>query len=241
MFEYLKPQYVTIDRALDSCTNKPHHNNGNGQNTRKGSRKRYYSFEGIVYPSVTAILSATKPAKDRQALQNWRRRVGYWQAQQITTKAAKRGTSVHSAIKYYLRQQPVPEDIDDNSFWHSIQPVLARVDRVHLVESAIYHSEAGYAGCYDCLGEWQGELCVFDWKTASKPKKQEWITDYCLQVAAYISAINHFYRVNIQKGMVAIALDSQPAQLFVLEGKDLANYQQQFLDRLRLYLIQHGR
>ena len=68
MFEHLKPQYVTIDR------------------------KRHYSFEGVAYPSVTGILSATKPARDRQALQNWRRRVGYQQAQKITTKAAKRGT-----------------------------------------------------------------------------------------------------------------------------------------------------
>ena len=216
MFEHLKPQYVTINR------------------------KRRYSFEGIAYPSVTAILSATKPERDRQALQNWRKRVGYQQAQKITTKAAKRGTSVHSAIKYYLRQQPIPEDIEDNSFWHSIEPVLAQVDRVHLVESAIYHSEAGYAGSYDCLGEWEEKLCVFDWKTASKPKKQEWIVDYCLQVAAYISAVNHFYRVNIQRGMVAIALGDRPAQLFVLEGKDLADYQQQFFERLRQFSIQHS-
>lgn len=211
MFDYLKAQYVTINR------------------------KRYYSFDGVAYPSVTAILSATKPERDRQALQNWRRRVGYQQAQKITTQAATRGTSIHSAIKYYLRQQPVPEDIDSNPFWHSILPVLSQLDRVHLVESAIYHREEGYAGCYDCLGEWQGKLCVFDWKTASKPKQQQWITDYCLQVAAYISAINHFYGVNIQQGIVAIALDGQPAQLFVLEADDLANYQRQFFNRLRLF------
>ena len=239
MFEYLKPQYVTIDSALDdSFTDHPHY--GNGRNSRKGSRKRYYCFEGIAYPSVTAILSATKPARDRQALQNWRRRIGDRQAQKITTKAAKRGTSLHSAIKYHLRQQPVPKDVEDNPFWHSIQPVLAQIDRVHLVESAIYHSEEGYAGCYDCLGEWQGELCVFDWKTASKPKKKEWIVDYCLQVAAYVSAINHFYQVNIQRGMVAIALDSQSAQLFILEGKYLTDYQRQFFNRLRLFSIQRG-
>ncbi|MCC0175542.1 hypothetical protein I4641_00925 [Waterburya agarophytonicola K14] len=128
MFDHLKPQYVTI------------------------SRKRHFSFDGAVYPSVTSILSATKPAKDRQALQQWRKRIGVKQAQEISTKAARRGTSVHSAIKYYLRQQPIPEDIETNPFWHSIQPVLTRLDRVHLVESAIYHAESGYAGCYDCLG-----------------------------------------------------------------------------------------
>ena len=212
MFDYLKPQYITIDR------------------------KRKLSFDGEVYPSVTSILSATKPAKDREALQRWRKRVGVKQAQQISTKAAKRGTSVHSAIKYYLKEQPVPEDVETNPFWHSIQPVLTKLDRVHLVESAIYHADRGYAGCYDCLGEWQGQLCVFDWKTASKPKKIEWINDYCLQVAAYISAINYFYRVNIERGIVAIALNNEPAQIFTLDAEDIANYQQQFLTRLNLFL-----
>lgn len=194
MFDYLKPQYVTINR------------------------QRHFSFDGVVYPAVTSILSATKPEKDRQALQKWRKRIGYQKAQKISTDAAKRGTSLHSAIKYYLRQQPVPEDINVNPFWHSILPVLSQLDRVHLVESAIYHADCGYAGCYDCLGEWQGKLCVFDWKTASKPKKLEWIDDYCLQVAAYISAINYFYRVNIESGIIAIALSNEPAQIFTLNA-----------------------
>ena len=213
MFYYLKPQYVTINR------------------------QRHFSFNGAIYPAVTSILSATKPVKDRQALQKWRRRIGYQKAQEISTDAAKRGTSLHSAIKYYLRQQPVPEDIDANPFWHSIVPVLAELDRVHLVESAIYHAEKGYAGCYDCLGEWQGKLCVFDWKTASKPKKLEWINDYCLQVAAYISAINYFYRVRIESGIIAIALGNEPAQIFILNERDIANYQQQFLARLKLFNV----
>lgn len=212
MFTHLKPQYVTIDR------------------------KRHFSFDGIVYPSVTSILSATKPERDRQALQKWRKRVGYQQAQKITTKAAKRGTSLHSAIKYYLRQQPVPDDVASNPFWDSIYPVLTQIDRVHLVESAIYHANDGYAGCYDCLGEWQGKLCVFDWKTASKPKKPEWITDYCLQLAAYISAINYFYRVDIERGIIAIALSDEPAQLFTFNAKEITNYQQQFLIRLDSFL-----
>ena len=212
MFTHLKPQYVTIDR------------------------KRHFSFDGIVYPSVTSILSATKPERDRQALQKWRKRVGYQQAQKITTKAAKRGTSLHSAIKYYLRQQPVPDDVASNPFWDSIYPVLTQIDRVHLVESAIYHANDGYAGCYDCLGEWQGKLCVFDWKTASKPKKPEWITDYCLQLAAYISAINYFYRVDIERGIIAIALSDEPAQLFAFNAKEITNYQQQFLIRLDSFL-----
>ncbi|MGV2828202.1 hypothetical protein [Myxosarcina sp. GI1(2024)] len=138
MFSYLKPAYVTI------------------------ARRRYFNFAGQIYPSVSKILAATKPQKDREALQRWRKKVGYRQAKQISTAACKRGTSLHTAIKYYFERQPLPEDIQDNDFWHSIEPVLAAVEQVHLIESGVYHSQCQYAGVVDCLGEWQGKLCVFE-------------------------------------------------------------------------------
>ena len=217
MFAYLKPEYITRDR------------------------KRHYSFQGQIYPSVTSILSATRPQKDRLALQQWRKRVGIQKAQQITTNASRRGTSLHSAIGYYLKQRQIPADIESNLYWHSIKPTLDRLETVHLVESAIYHSLYQYAGCFDCLGVWEGQLCVFDWKTASKPKKQEWITDYCLQVTAYIRAINYLYNAEIERGIIAIALADEPAQIFHLNAHDLSFYWQQFLGRLRQWKSQQLR
>jgi ATP-dependent exoDNAse (exonuclease V) beta subunit len=184
---------------------------------------------------VTSILSATKPEEAKQALRNWRKRIGREKAQQITTDASRRGTSLHSAIACFLKEQQIPEDIEDNLYWRSIFPVLERVARTHLVESAIYHRDCKYAGVFDCLGEWQGKLCLFDWKTASQPKKIEWIDDYCLQVAAYIAAINNLYNVRITEGIVAIALKDFPAQIFYLNSELLDYYWEQFLARLRLW------
>ncbi|WP_036479310.1 PD-(D/E)XK nuclease family protein [Myxosarcina sp. GI1] len=211
MFSYLKPNYVTI------------------------ARRRHFSFAGQIYPSVSKILTATKPERDRQALQRWRKRVGYQQAQKISTAACQRGTSLHTAIKYYLEGKPLPEDVEDNVFWHSITPVLTEVSKVHLVESAVYHQECRYAGVVDCLGEWESDLCVFDWKTASKPKKIEWITDYCLQVTAYTAAIASLYNVNVDRAIIAIALSDREAQTFHLNSEELNDYWQQFNERLRLY------
>ena len=211
MFTYIPAKYQTVDR------------------------KRRLVFDGQAYPSVSTILSATKPERDRLALQRWRKRVGVKKAQQISTQACRRGTSVHTAINYFLAGKSLPDDVDDNLYWHSIAPVLKSVSKVHLLESAVYHAEQEYAGRFDCLGEWQGELCVFDWKTASKPKKIEWITDYCLQVTAYTAAINHLYDVQIDRALIAIALEDRSAQLFILDAEDLGNYWQQFLIRLRLW------
>jgi ATP-dependent exoDNAse (exonuclease V) beta subunit len=198
-------------------------------------RKRQLVFDGKAYPSVSTILAATKPEADRLALQRWRKRVGYAQAQQISTQACRRGTSLHTAINYFLVGQDLPADVTDNLYWHSIKPVLESVLEVHLLESAVYHEEQGYAGRLDCLGTWEGELCVFDWKTASKPKKLEWITDYCLQVTAYTAAVNHLYNVQIDRALIAIALEDREAQVFSLDAADLSHYWQQFLVRLRLW------
>lgn len=199
------------------------------------NRKRRLVFEGQAYPSVSTILSATKPEQDRLALQRWRKRVGFKQAQQISTQACRRGTSIHTAINYFLDGKDLPDDVEENLYWHSIKPVLTSISQVHLLESAVYHGEEQYAGRIDCLGEWQGNLCVFDWKTASKPKKIEWLTDYCLQVTAYTAAINHLYQVQINQAIIAIALADQTAQLFKLNSDDLSKYWRQFLVRLRLW------
>lgn len=209
MFAHLKPEYITLNR------------------------KRHLSFQGQTYPSVTSILSATKPQKDRMALQQWRKRVGTKQAAQITANASRRGISIHVAIKQYLQQKEIPTEITANPYWYSIKPVLDRVEKVHLLESAVYHSLYRYGGCFDCLGVWEGELCVFDWKTASKPKKTEWITDYFLQVTAYIRAINYLYNAEIQRGVIAIALAEDSPQIFTLDAIALELYWQQFISRLQ--------
>ena len=211
MFTYIPAKYIKVDR------------------------QRRLSFAGQTYPSVSTILAATKPERDRASLQRWRQRVGYKQAQVISTTAARRGTSIHTAINYYLEGKDLPSDVLDNPFWQSIEPVLKAVSQVHLVESAVYHQEQKYAGRFDCLGEWSGKLCVFDWKTASKPKQQAWITDYCLQITAYTAAINHLYNVQIDQAIIAIALADSSAQVFQLTAEDLSNYWEQFLIRLRLW------
>ena len=62
-----------------------------GRKTIEG--KRHYSTpDGSAVPSVTTILDATKPEEKKQALRNWKKRVGEKKAQQIVTEAAGRGT-----------------------------------------------------------------------------------------------------------------------------------------------------
>jgi len=66
--------------------------------TIDGSRK-YVTPDGYKVPSVTTILDATKSEESKQALQNWRKRVGVQKAQEITTEAAGRGTRMHKWLE----------------------------------------------------------------------------------------------------------------------------------------------
>ena len=46
---------------------------------------RKYLFDDEKLPSVTSILQATKSEEDKAALENWKQRVGYKEANKIKT------------------------------------------------------------------------------------------------------------------------------------------------------------
>ncbi len=207
--------------------------------TVRVNRRRVYEINGYQYPGVTTVLSTTKPAEARKALYEWRQRLGQDVAQSISNKASSVGTRLHKQIAAFLRNEPVDISADLRGYWESMLPVLNAVEEALLVEGAVWH-DAGYVGFPDAVMMYQGKLCVCDWKTALKPKKREWIGDYCLQVAAYAQAIEQVYSatgVKVDGALIAIALDDAPAQTFWLETSDLATHWHQFQQRLDEYYI----
>ena len=72
----------------------------NRKQTKEG--RKYVTPDGNAVASVTTILDKTKSEESKQALHEWRKRVGVEQAQAITTEAANRGTSMHSHLENWL-------------------------------------------------------------------------------------------------------------------------------------------
>ena len=130
---------------------------------------------------MTTILSATKPWEAKQRLWRWRERIGSEEANRITTTASRAGTKIHKVIRSYLRQEDWSLPEGTQGFWASIEPVLKNIDRVLLVEGAVWHP-LKFAGYPDALMMYDGQLLVCDWKTARRPKQAEWIEDYFMQV-----------------------------------------------------------
>lgn len=73
----------------------------------------------------------------------------------------------------------------------SVEHVLRDIGRVVALETPVAHLELGYVGTFDCLAEYQGRLCLIDWKTSTRPRPTlADCYDYPLQAVAYAGAIN---------------------------------------------------
>jgi genome maintenance exonuclease 1 len=214
----------------------------------------YLTPDGKKLPSVTTILDRTKPEEKKQALTNWKRRVGEAQAQQITTEAANRGTRMHTYLEHYVKTGQIREAGTNPYAWSShamaqtvIEQGLKNVDEFWGVEIPLYFPNL-YAGTSDGAGIHLGRESILDYKQTNKPKKREWIEDYFLQLVAYALAHNEVYGTNIRKGVVLMCVKpetdanlnivSPPVyQEFVLEEQDFDHWEQQWWRRLELYYL----
>lgn len=216
--------------------------------------KRHYCLpSGERVPSVTTILDRTKPQEARQALQEWKNRVGEKRAQEITTEAANRGTRMHAYLEHYVLQQdmkPLPSNPFAHPSWFMAAEVilkgLSNVDEFWGVEVPLYYSGL-YAGTTDCIGLWKGRPAIMDFKQTNRPKKREWIDDYFLQLAAYAAAHNEMHGTTIDQGVILMAC--QPKLLedgtystpeyfeFEVLPDEFAHWANEWMKRVELYYL----
>jgi len=216
--------------------------------------KRHYCLpDGSQVPSVTTILDRTKPEEKRQALADWKKRVGEAQAQKISTEAANRGTRMHAYLEHYVKTGDMKE-LPGNPFaqpsWFMAAQVilegLGQVDEFWGVEVPVYYSGL-YAGTTDCVGVWRGQPAILDFKQTNKPKKREWIEDYFLQLAAYSQAHNHMHGTDINSGVILMCaqpketapgvLGTPEYQEFVVEGTEFQHYVEEWSRRVEQYYL----
>jgi genome maintenance exonuclease 1 len=192
----------------------------NRKQTSEG--RKYQTPDGNAVASVTTILDKTKPEEKKQALQEWRNRVGHAQARAITTEAASRGTSMHSHLENWLAFGEIEKK---SNLVHQQSALMAtkiieeylnpHLDEWWGSEVGLYYPEL-YAGTTDLVGVYNGVPSIIDFKQTNKPKKTEWIEDYFLQAAAYASAHNAVYSTNIKQGVILMcSKDVQPQHWIV--------------------------
>ena len=203
---------------------------------------RQYDFGDGRLPSVTTILSRTK---DQGYLDRWKAKVGHDEAERIKNHSSKRGTSMHKFIENHItgvgyddlsnignKARPMAQKI--------IELGLSNITEYYGSEVALYYPDL-YAGATDLVCLHNGVEAIIDFKQANRPKKEEWIEDYFIQIAAYAMAHNYMFpgRSKVEKGVIMICTPDLYYQEFIIEGSKLQHYYWKFLERLSQYLDQN--
>ena len=179
--------------------------------TAKG---RTYSTPGGVFPSITTVLGILSA----DSIQAWRKRVGEEQANKISRKATSRGTAVHKMAEEYINNNDNWSShgnvFEKDSFLGLKQLLDAHVDNIWMQEVPLYSNRMKIAGRVDLIAEWDSVLSIVDFKTASKPKKWEYVNNYFMQAAFYSAAMYELTGVAIKQSVVAITVDNEPSQVF---------------------------
>jgi genome maintenance exonuclease 1 len=202
------------------------------------TRKRVYlTPDGERLPSVTTILSATK---DMTHLNEWKKRIGEEKAQQIVTEAAGVGTGLHANLERFIcgmQRQPGnnPVHVQANAMADVIiQNGLKDVDEVWAIEQSLYFPGL-YSGTTDLVAVYKDNPCIADYKQTNKPKKEEWVDDYKIQLVAYILAHNEVYGTDICEGHVFMCSRDLQYQQFDLLPQDFNKYQDMWLNKVEEY------
>jgi genome maintenance exonuclease 1 len=145
----------------------------------------------------------------------WRKRVGEEKANAISRKATSRGTNVHSLCEQYLNNSEMQNMMPDaKEMFVSLKPYLDKINNIHYQECALWSNQLGVAGRVDCIGEYEGELSVIDFKTSARLKSRESIEDYFWQTAAYALMYEEMIGKPIDNLVIIMAVEDHKPLIF---------------------------
>ena len=200
---------------------------------------RHYDISNEKLPSVTTIISLTQSEEKKQSLEQWRKRVGEQEADNIKNTAAARGTLMHSFLEYYVRGDKLLDLSDEGQVASGMGQIiidqgLKEMEEVWGSEVTLFYPGL-YAGSTDLCGIYSGRESIVDFKQTNKPKKREWIDDYFVQLGAYAMAHDVVYKTCIDQGVVLMCSKDKYFQKFTSNGKEFTRYKHKFLAKVDQY------
>ena len=197
---------------------------------------RYYDFAGVRLPSVTTVLAKTK---NQEYLTAWKNKVGHDKAERIKNHSSSRGTAMHKFLESHI--QDVGYD-DLTTIGCEAKPMAQKIIEIGLTPISEYHGSEVmlhypglYAGSTDLVCIHNGLPTIVDFKQSNRPKKEEWIEDYYIQIAAYAMAHDAYYGSTIQQGVIMVCTPDLYYQEFKVSGAELRSWKHKFLKRLDHY------
>ena len=97
------------------------------------------------------------------------------------------------------------------------------------------HYPGLYAGSTDLVCMHNDMETIVDFKQSNRPKKEEWIEDYYMQIAAYAMAHDAYYGSEIRQGVIMVCTPDLYYQEFRITDQGLRSWKHKFLKRLDHY------
>ena len=211
--------------------------------------QKEYLWPGGDLLSPSRVFDGTS---DKSGIERWRKKVGDEEADRIIEESISIGKSMHqylekSILKFcnikYQNHPPIinPELHPHHNIAYKLGAQILekglknRLEEVWGLESHLYY-EHFFRGIVDCVGIYEGEPCIVDFKQKRKMPQRQYIEDYFMQVAAYGICHNSMTGTKIKKGVVLIVDRQFNFKKFVIEGNEWKHYCREFCDRLEQFI-----
>ena len=208
------------------------------ETTEKG--RVYITPSGKSLPSITTVLGIRK----RHIIQEWRARVGAEEANRITRAACSRGTSLHLLAEKYIKNEEeifsgkeMPLSIQ---MFKAIQPVIDKnIGKIYGQELPLYSDHLGVAGRCDLIAEFDGRISIIDFKSSSRVKDRDDITEYFMQESGYAVMFEERTGIPVSRLVTIMAVEGMSTPLIFMEKRDswVGELQKTIVDYNRLKLF----
>lgn len=182
--------------------------------------KRYYynpeTDEIIKYPSVTTVLGSDPEGK--KALHEWRDRVGHKEANRVAVAAARRGSATHKMIENYIqgidswKEQKNP--LYNMLFKHFKKAADDHLGEVLCMEGRLFSHHLKSSGTVDLVGNFEGKISVVDWKSSTRTKTKDEISNYFMQEAAYAVMFEEMTEIAVPNIVTVIATEADELLIY---------------------------
>jgi genome maintenance exonuclease 1 len=131
---------------------------------------RLYQTPYGSFPSVTSILSVLTDPNDN-GLENWRKRIGYEEADRITKEASDRGNALHDYNEKYLLNELKRSELKGQAkiLFNRVKRYLDEVELTIATEVPLWNINDQYAGRVDAIVMMDGHLTILDHKNSRRP------------------------------------------------------------------------
>ena len=209
--------------------------------------KRHYDVDGDKYVSVTSILSATKDQKDIDALNKWKKDLGYAASAAISRQSSNRGTEMHSWIESILLLRANGELLDEINLPKKMAEIIIenginnKINEVYGCEAVLYYDgDYKFAGTADAvINSSENKIKILDFKQSNKPKRREYsvITEYGHQLALYSIAHDKMFGTNIESTEILMCTPNLMFQNFEFKGEEFQNLKREAMNRVEQYYL----